>query len=147
MSGELRPILPKPPRGHRRPKSVLTHIVRVVSLIAGLAIFAASIWYFSGFAENDRGFWHLFNAALLSFGIGGLFYVPAFWIAQMAHKTLRNGIKPKILPILLVLPWLPISWRLAGLGDYWIYVAAGLGLYAGLVLIWMATLRKKSRSR
>ena len=145
MSDQLRPILPKAPRkpqkplkGHRLPL-----MVRGLGCLIGFISICASIWYFTGFTENDRGLLHLMNAAALSFGVGGLFYIPAFWISWIAHKNLHHGFRPKILPLLLVLPWFPVCWRLYALGSYWGYIASGLGIYAALVTTWMISLRRQ----
>lgn len=146
MEDKLRPVIsPKPTRERPPALHILTRCVRELGILTGLIAVGASIWYFSGFAENDWGVLHLLNAALVAFGGGSLFYIPAFWITIIAHKALGKNHYPRILPLLLILPWFPFCWQLLKLGNIWAYVALYLLIFALLVVIWMIAIWRRRR--
>lgn len=146
MEDELRPIVKRAHKDlNQRDKAPhsrehLSNIVRILSAVIGLLTFAISVWGFAGFAENDSGFFHLLSAAALSFAIGGLFYIPAFWIGFLANQVVRSpgSRRPVWRPILLILPWFALALYLFLLGRLWVYLSMVLILYALLILYWAA---------
>lgn len=145
MSEKVRPIADKRrsrATPHKR-KQILSHIVRIVALLTAIIGLAFSGWYFMGFAENDGGFKHLASAAFLSFALGGLLYIPSALIALRAHHVVRGRRRPGVLPLILILPWFPISWRMFVLEGIWMSAALCLFGFALLVFIWVLIANRK----
>ncbi len=153
MEDELRPVIERSHKDQNqrikapRSQDVLSNIVRILSAVIGLLAIAVSLWEFAGFTENDGGLLHLLSAAGLSFAIGGLFYIPAFWIAFLANGVVRSPGAPRPVwrPILLILPWFPLALYLFLLGRLWVLLSVILTLYALLILYWATRNARGSR--
>jgi len=112
--------------------------VFVLSILLGLAAFAASAIGFAGFAENDQNFTHLFSAFTLSFGVGALAFVPLGIIAFYARKAIWVPL-PKfraVIVLLLIFPWFFLGYYLLQIGGKMTYFAAIIPLTALFIGIW-----------
>ncbi|MGJ8562719.1 MAG: hypothetical protein ACSHXY_04110 [Alphaproteobacteria bacterium] len=116
----------------------LTHCIRVLSLIIAITSLSVSLWFFIGFASTDTYALHLFSALLLCFGIGALFFLPACKLTHIAHKALSGSLRRSEpwIALLLILPWLPLSWYLYPLSGFWLYGAIFAAAYALLIIVW-----------
>ena len=97
MPDDIQPVIdPAESKAALSPRlHFLTHAVRVSAGLACLAAVSISVYYFLGFAENDERAAHLMNAYIICFGIGSLFFVPAFFVGRKAHLVLTQGL-PKL---------------------------------------------------
>lgn len=147
----LRPIATAKPHARALPKTDgftrLTRILQILAVLLALVATGLSIWFFSGFVENDRGIWHLLSAFLFSFGIGALAFLPAIIIARLAGKTIENGPVSLYawLAIALILPWVVLSIFLLRLGNHWIWASCGILTFCLFCLAWAVNVIRLSR--
>lgn len=136
----LRPVIEPVP--NKRPRINAARFVRDFCIFFALIAIGISTWFFLGFVENDLGFLHLLSAFIMSFGCGGLVFVPLFWIALMAHRPRGSARKSAAIVFALILPWPIIAFLFTQLGGIWIIVGLALILTALICLSWAVRLWK-----
>lgn len=111
---------------------LFTHSVRITAAVACAAAIGLSLYYFAGFAENDQRTAHLLNAFAICFGVGGLFYLPAYYTAKCAHKALTIGHSPGLgFGIYFLMP----PWIIVG---FFLQASEGLLSVIGAVMSFLA---------
>lgn len=121
------PIIPREPRKAKAPKlspafaglsQVDTlipagwHIFAMVTAgLASLSAFAASVYFFIGFAQTDSGGLSLLSAGALCFGVGALAFGPTALVAYWAGRARRGDWRASRfwLSLCLLAPWLLVS--------------------------------------
>ncbi len=117
-----------------------------LSSVMTVGAFGLSAWYFLGFLEIDRGIAHLLSAALMCFGVGALFYLPAYWIARRAYRVIKQPEESHVViqPAFLVFPWLVFGFFLQALDGWWAYAGWFSWIMGALIIGWVWALRHRS---
>lgn len=121
-------------------------LILILMSLATVFAFGVSIWYFAGFAENDGGGVHLFSAALICFGVGALFYLPAYWTARRAYRTIKEPqIKHRfILPAFFGFPWLVFGFFLQAMDGWWVHAGWAVSAMGMLAIGWTWALLRRA---
>lgn len=79
--------------------------------VSGLAVFATVLYYGFGFYENDPEIRAMLPAVALCFGVGLIFFAPAFAAFRLAQKNLRqqSSVRRAVLTTLFNLPIFALS--------------------------------------
>lgn len=131
---------PSPPTG--RPADLVAF---ALASLAALLSFAAALWFFLGFAENDTRPEHLTSAFVLTSLLFAFAIIPFALVAKFAWTAHKNGTSHARLlwTVFLMLPWIALG-SLAAIytplpiwsGLFMAIIAALLALWA-LISLWL----------
>lgn len=89
----------------------IDRLIAGLAALGGLASFAATLWFFIGFAETDPGFAPASSAFLLSALLGAFAIIPCAVIMRLAWRAWRTGFRLHhgVWTVFLTLPWIGLA--------------------------------------
>lgn len=113
-------------------------LASVLGYIGALLSALAAIWFFLGFAENDKRPEHLFSALALTIILFMFAIIPFFIVARFARRAHSQGAKlPHLLwTVFLMLPWVGLGAIAVSHTPLPIWCGVSIAGIAALLTLW-----------